>query len=500
MSAKQSHQVHFNHQGEVVFIVGSSDLSHPQLISCVKQSKNLEEMLVQLHELQEPTPPPIVSSGRADMVGLNMDITANSCESLLDQFLQAREPTALAEGRIAAIIDPHDNLMNWFLNEWEQTAPPVDGMNMDLLKQLLNVQEPLALPVTHEKLNRMDRSSTPAQDITMQDMREPMPPPLISNVPVKSFDLAVDEDNGTNCLTFGMPEQSEMRDLFEEICNSELPSTQQSLQMEQWGLAPVPGCNQVSCYCGNTTPSDMPFNPTLDRNLVQGVNAIVRELGTAARDQYGAASQGLQLINMLDLMEVIHYLHSAFENCPEPFITSQSHPSHQSVVEMGILYLACQIEVASVHLKQTADIVGWPAHWFANLAMDLCCMPVILLPSQCATMGTSDTKMMSAIIPHWTPHTADPNSGFAFPWWLYCSEEYAADSQSLQGKGLFSTAWEFFKLMMAQGLWPLPEAPISDRLDGHIKEQVVGIAWVVGHAASIVYMFLTMELVVYTLL
>ncbi|KAI6142472.1 hypothetical protein BKA82DRAFT_4360962 [Pisolithus tinctorius] len=73
---------------------------------------------------------------------------------------------------------------------------------------------------------------------------------------------------------------------------------------------------------------------------------------------------------------------------------------------------------------------------------------------------------ISAIIPHWTPHTADPNSSFAFPWWLYCSKEYAVDSQRLQGKGLFSAAWDFFK-----GLWPLPEVPITDHLDGHIKEQ-----------------------------
>ncbi|KAI5984963.1 hypothetical protein F5J12DRAFT_899130 [Pisolithus orientalis] len=115
----------------------------------------------------------------------------------------------------------------------------------------------------------------------------------------------------------------------------------------------------------------MLFDPTLNRHLVWAVNAIARELGTAARDQYGAASQGLQLVNMLDLMEVIRYPHSTFENCPEPFIASQSHPSCQSVVEMGILYLAYQIEVASVHLKQTANITGWPAHWFANLAMDL---------------------------------------------------------------------------------------------------------------------------------
>ncbi|KAI5987923.1 hypothetical protein F5J12DRAFT_786993 [Pisolithus orientalis] len=272
-----------------------------QSSSCMKQSKNLEETLVQLHVLQEPTPPPIVSSGRADMVGSNMDITANSCESLVDQFLQEKEPIALAEGRIAA-----------------------DGMNVDLLEQLLNAQEPLALPVTHEKLNRMDRSSTPAQDVTMQDMREPTPPPLVSNVPVESFDLAADEDNGTNRLTFGMPKQSEMRDLFKEICNGELPSTQQSLQMEQWELAPVPCCDQVlhalhamvSCYCRTTTPSNMLFDPTVDRHLVQAANAI-------------------------------------------------------SVVEMGILYLACQIEVASVHLKQTADIAAWPVHWFANLAMDL---------------------------------------------------------------------------------------------------------------------------------
>ncbi|KAI6156916.1 hypothetical protein BKA82DRAFT_25970 [Pisolithus tinctorius] len=73
---------------------------------------------------------------------------------------------------------------------------------------------------------------------------------------------------------------------------------------------------------------------------------------------------------------------------------------------------------------------------------------------------------ISAIVLHWTPHTDDPNSGFAFPWWLYRSEEYAVDSQRLQGKGLFSAAWDFFK-----GLWPLPEAPITDHLDGHIEEQ-----------------------------
>ncbi|KAI6146446.1 hypothetical protein BKA82DRAFT_4015952 [Pisolithus tinctorius] len=135
-----------------------------------------------------------------------------------------------------------------------------------------------------------------------------------------------------------------------------------------------------------------------------------------------------------------------------------------SVVEMGILYLACWIKVASVHLKWMANITGWPTHWFANLAMDLnqlnslilvmvlCASYSILLPSQHATMHTSDTNLMSTIVPHWTPHAADPNSGFAFPLWLYCSKEYKADSQRLQGKGLFSTAWDFFKLMMAQGL------------------------------------------------
>ncbi|KAI6154928.1 hypothetical protein BKA82DRAFT_4348019 [Pisolithus tinctorius] len=152
--------------------------------------------------------------------------------------------------------------------------------------------------------------------------------------------------------------------LFRSRHNGELPSEQQSLQMEQWGLAPVPHCDQVlralhavvSRYCGNTTPSDTPFDPTLNRHLVCAANAIARELGTSARDQYGAASQGLRLINMLDLMEVVHYPHSAFENCLEPFIASQSHPSCQSVVEMGIIYLVCWIEVASVHLKQTANI------------------------------------------------------------------------------------------------------------------------------------------------
>ncbi|KAI5999887.1 hypothetical protein F5J12DRAFT_784643 [Pisolithus orientalis] len=352
------------------------------------------------------------------------------------------------------IIDPHNTLMNWFLNEWEPTAPPAD------------------------------------------DMREPMPPPLISNVPIKSFDLAADEDNGTNCLTFGMPKRSEMRDLFKEIYNSELPSTQQSLQMEQWGLAPVLHCDQVSHYHGNTTPSDMLFNPTLNRHLVQAANVIVRELCTAARDQYGAASQGLSLVNMLNLMEVIHYPCSAFENCPKPFITSQSHPSHQSAVEMGILYLAGQIEVASVHLKQTANITGWPTHWFANPAMDLNQLnslilvmvlhasytPPLLACYHAYLRHQDDECHCPALDP---THTADPNSGFAVPWWLYHSEEYTVDSQRLQGKGLFSVAWDFFKLMMAQGLWPLPEVPIAVHLNGHIEEQVVGIAQVVGHATMV---------------
>ncbi|KAI6140992.1 hypothetical protein BKA82DRAFT_4018935 [Pisolithus tinctorius] len=462
------------------------------------------------------------------MAGLNIDITADSSESFLAQFLQEREPTALAEVGIAAVMDPHENLMNRFLNEREPTAPPVDGMNVDLLEQLLNAREPSAPPVTDETLNRMDRSSTPAQDITMQvdfladlqnvrepsplpitressnlrdrsprpdsptnllaqlqDMREPTPPPCISNVPIESFDLAADEDNGANRLTFGMPERSEMRDLFEEICNGELPSEQQSLQMEQWGLAPVLHCDQVlhalhatvSRYHGNTAPSNTLFNPTLNRHLVRAVNAIVRELGTAARDQYGAASQGLRLVNMLNLMEVVCYPCSAFENCPEPFIASQSHPSRQSVVEMGIVYLACRIEMASVHLKQTADIAGWPAHWFANLAMDLNQLNSLILVMVSRASYTpplpacyhaylrhQDDEVsfreqmqliplstfclidnISAIVPHWTPHTDDPNSGFAFPWWLYHSEEYAADSQRLQGKGLFSVAWDFLR-------------------------------------------------------
>ncbi|KAI5988644.1 hypothetical protein F5J12DRAFT_786824 [Pisolithus orientalis] len=193
-------------------------------------------------------------------------------------------------------------------------------------------------------------------------------------------------------------------------------------------------------------------------------------------------------------MEVVHYPHSAFEKCPKPFIASQSHPSCQSVVEMGILYLACQIKVASVHLKQTANIVGWPTHWFANLAMDLNQLNSLILVTVLhanytppllvcyhAYLRHQDDELtplstfciidnISAIILHWTPHAADPNSSFAVPWWLYHSKEYAADSQRLQGKGLFSAAWDFFKLMMAQGLWPFLEAPITDCLDGHIKE------------------------------
>ncbi|KAI6003267.1 hypothetical protein F5J12DRAFT_783693 [Pisolithus orientalis] len=330
-----------------------------------------------------------------------MDITANSCKSLVDQFLQEREPTALAEGRIVAIIDPHNNLMNWFLNEQEPTAPPADGMNVDLLKQLLNAWEPLAPPVTHKKLNRMDRSSTPAQDVTMQDMREPMPPPLVSNVNFHPHSNLFKWNNG------------------------------------DWHLF-----HDANKSCA----------PYMPQHLVQAVNAI-------------------------------------------PFIASQSHPSHQSVVEMGILYLVCQIKVASVHLKQTADITGWPAHWFANLAMDLNQLNSLILVTvlhasytppllACyhAYLRHQDDELIplsaftiidniSAIIPHWTPHAADPNSSFAFPWWLYCSEEYAVDSQRLQGKGLFSMTWDFFKLMMAQGLWALPEAPIADHLNGHIKEQ-----------------------------
>ncbi|KAI6141196.1 hypothetical protein BKA82DRAFT_22704 [Pisolithus tinctorius] len=84
------------------------------------------------------------------------------------------------------VMDPHKNLMNQFLNEQEPTAPPVDGMNVDLLEQLLNAQEPLALPVMDKKLNRMDGSSTPAQDVTMQvnfladlqNVQEPSPLPI----------------------------------------------------------------------------------------------------------------------------------------------------------------------------------------------------------------------------------------------------------------------------------------------------------------------------------
>ncbi|KAI6143951.1 hypothetical protein BKA82DRAFT_19975 [Pisolithus tinctorius] len=235
----------------------------------------------------------------------------------------------------------------------DRSSTPAQDMTMqvDFLADLQNVRELSPLPITHESSNLRDPSPQPNSPTNLlaqlQDMREPTPPPLISNVPVKSFDLTVDEDNGGNHSTFGMPERSEMRDPFQEICNGELPSEQQSLQMEQWGLAPVPHCDQVlhtlhamvSRYRRNTTPSDTPFDPTLDRHLVHAANAIVRELGTAARDQYGAVSQGLRLINMLDLMEVICYPCSAFENCPEPFIASQSHPSRQSVVEMGIVYL-----------------------------------------------------------------------------------------------------------------------------------------------------------------
>ncbi|KAI5990023.1 hypothetical protein F5J12DRAFT_786551 [Pisolithus orientalis] len=282
MSTEQSHQVHFHHQAN------GRPIKPRQSSSCVKQSKNLEETLVQLLEGQ-------IWQGQTWILW-----------PLAGSVPAGKGANCLAEGRIAAVIDPHDNLMNWFLNEWEPTAPPVDGMNVDLLKQLLNAWEPLALPVTHETLNWMDGSSTPAQDVTMQvdfledlqnvwepsplpithessnlrdqspqpdsptnllaqlqDMREPMPPPLVSNMRTMVY------------LTFGMPEQSEMRDLFEEICN-------------------------ISCYHGNTTPSDLLFNPTLDRHLAQAANAIARELGTAARDQYVCGRDGYPLLGMPD--------------------------------------------------------------------------------------------------------------------------------------------------------------------------------------------------------
>ncbi|KAI6008924.1 hypothetical protein F5J12DRAFT_782327 [Pisolithus orientalis] len=486
MSAKQSCQVCFHCQANVRPI-------EP------RQSSSCSEAV------QKSGGDASTTVGRADMAGSNMDITADSCKSLVDQFLQEREPTALAEGGIMAVIDPQDNLMNQFLNEWEPTAPPADGMNMDLLKQLLNVQEPSAPPVMHEKLNRMDmglqhlhkmllckvdfladlqnvqepsplpitckssnlRDQSPQPDsltnllAQLQDMREPTPPPLVSNM-------------RTMAKPFDFWHAQTIRD--EGSFHGNMQCNLFKWNNGDWHLF------------HDAIKSCAPYMP---QHLVWAANAIARELGTAARDQYGAASQGLQLVNMLDLMEVICYPHSTFENCPEPFITSQSHPSHQSVVEMGILYLACQIKVASVHLKQTANIAGWPVHWFANLAMDLNQLNSLILVTVLHASYTpplpvcyhvylrhqddectfSIINNISTIILHWTPHAADPNSGFAFPWWLYCSEEYAVDSQRLQGKGLFSTAWDFFKLMMAQGLWPLPEAPIADCLDGHIEEQ-----------------------------
>ncbi|KAI6143954.1 hypothetical protein BKA82DRAFT_4359068 [Pisolithus tinctorius] len=127
-------------------------------------------------------------------------------------FLQEREPTTLAEGGIVAVMDPHENLMNWFLNEREPTAPPVDAppvtdeklnrmdgsstpaqdmtMQVDFLADLQNVRELSPLPITHESSNLRDPSPQP-NSLTnllaqLQDMREPTPPLLVSNVPVKS--------------------------------------------------------------------------------------------------------------------------------------------------------------------------------------------------------------------------------------------------------------------------------------------------------------------------
>ncbi|KAI6152504.1 hypothetical protein BKA82DRAFT_4012961 [Pisolithus tinctorius] len=305
----------------------------------------------------------------------------DSSESLLAQFLQEREPTALAEGGIAAVMDPHENLMNRFLNEREPTAPPADG---------------------YEGTNI----------------------PCISNVPVESFDLAVDEDNGTNHLTFGMPKRSEMRDLSKKYA-SPAPYMPRYLATAE---TPLPA-----------TRHSIP--PSI--GIVHAANAIARELGTAARDQYGAASQG---------------------------------PSTRWVYLLGVLDQGglCTFEADCQYHRMAA-------HWFANLAMDLYRVPVILLPSQHATMHTSDTKMMR-----------------------------------LQGKGLFSAAWDFFKLMMAQGLWPLPEAPITDVSMAILRSRNMPMLsmvrvninhfyarwWHCGllGMASIVYAFLTVELVVYTLL
>ncbi|KAI5988674.1 hypothetical protein F5J12DRAFT_786802 [Pisolithus orientalis] len=111
--------------------------------------------------------------------------------------------------------------------------------------------------------------------------------------------------------------------------------------------------------------------------------------------------------------------------------------------------------------------MGWPAHWFANLVMDLNQLNSLILvmvshasytpplpacyhahlrhqhdePIPLSTFCIINN--ISTFVLYWTPHAADPNSGFAFPWWLYHSEEYTVDSQRLQGEGLFSMAWDF---------------------------------------------------------
>ncbi|KAI6010851.1 hypothetical protein F5J12DRAFT_781825 [Pisolithus orientalis] len=182
---------------------------------------------------------------------------------------------------------------------------------------------------------------------------------------------------------------------------------------------------------GNTTPSNMLFDPTLDRHLVQAVNAVMRELGTAARDH-------------------------------------QSHPSHQSVVEMGILYLVCQIKVASVHLKQTADIAGWPAHWFANLAMDLNQLNSLILVTVLHAGYTPPLPVCyHAYLRHQDDELHIPLVAIFFQGIHSRFPKTARQGIVFPGLGFF-----FFKLMMAQGLWPLPEAPIADHLNGHIEEQV----------------------------
>ncbi|KAI6037846.1 hypothetical protein EDC04DRAFT_2604506 [Pisolithus marmoratus] len=103
--------------------------------------------------------------------------------------------------------------------------------------------------------------------------------------------------------------------------------------------------------------------------IVHAKKWIAGDIQDTAKMRVTNMEEGKYIVDMIDLLEVIHHLQKAYN--VEPYSTGLHYPCQQSLIEMGIVYMGCCIKCVAIHLLHMVQVSDWPEQWFQNLSMDL---------------------------------------------------------------------------------------------------------------------------------